>query len=258
MTTMPALFLSHGAPPLVDDERWVAQLRGLAAELPRPEQILVVSAHWEAAPLTLGATDSRVPLTYDFGGFPERYYRTVYPSPGAPELADRIAAMAPDDQPVHRDARRRLDHGAYVPLTVMYPDADIPTLQVSLPTLEPGALFGLGRRLAELREEGVMIIGSGFTTHGLPFLTDPSADAVAPGWSVEFDAWAHERFAAGDVDGLMRFREEAPGMPYAHPRIEHFAPLFVTLGAATDPEAAPAEPIDGFWMGLAKRSIVAA
>ncbi|NMD55100.1 MULTISPECIES: dioxygenase [Tsukamurella] len=258
MTTMPALFLSHGAPPLVDDERWVAQLRTLAADLPRPEQILVVSAHWEAAPLTVGATDSRVPLTYDFGGFPERYYRTVYPSPGAPELADRIAAMAPDDQPVHRDERRRLDHGAYVPLTVMYPEADIPVLQVSLPTLEPEALFGLGRRLAELREEGVLIIGSGFTTHGLPFLTDPSADAAAPGWSREFDAWAHERFVAGDVDGLMRFREEAPGMPYAHPRIEHFAPLFVTLGAATDPEAAPEEPIDGFWMGLAKRSIVAA
>ncbi|MGV7903887.1 dioxygenase family protein, partial [Mycobacterium kansasii] len=122
---------------LVDDERWVAQLRRLAADLPRPEQILVVSAHWEAAPLTVGATDSRVPLTYDFGGFPERYYRTVYPAPGAPELADRIAAMAPDDQPVHRDSERRLDHGAYVPLTVMYPEADIPTLQVSLPTLEP-------------------------------------------------------------------------------------------------------------------------
>lgn len=258
MTTLPALFLSHGAPPLVDDERWCGQLRRLAADLPRPEQILVVSAHWEAAPLTVGATDSRIPLTYDFGGFPERYYRTVYPSPGAPALADRIAAMAPDGQPVHRDSQRRLDHGAYVPLTVMYPDADIPVLQASLPSLEPEALFGLGRRLAELREEGVMIIGSGFTTHGLPFLTDPSADAAAPGWSREFDAWAHERFAAGDVGGLMRFREEAPGMPYAHPRIEHFAPLFVTLGAATDPEAAPQEPIDGFWMGLAKRSIVAA
>ncbi|ADG79849.1 Extradiol ring-cleavage dioxygenase class III protein subunit B OS=Tsukamurella paurometabola (strain ATCC 8368 / DSM / CCUG 35730 / CIP 100753 / JCM 10117/ KCTC 9821 / NBRC 16120 / NCIMB 702349 / NCTC 13040) OX=521096 GN=Tpau_3264 PE=3 SV=1 [Tsukamurella paurometabola] len=255
---MPALFLSHGAPPLVDDARWVAQLERLAAGLPRPEQILVVSAHWEAAPLTVGATDSRVPLTYDFGGFDEKYYRTRYASPGAPDLADRVAALAPDDQPVHRDETRRLDHGAYVPLTVMYPEADIPTLQVSMPTLEPEALFDLGRRLAELRDEGVLIIGSGFTTHGLPFLTDPRPDAPAPTWSQEFDAWAHERFAAGDLEGLLRFRTEAPGMPYAHPRIEHFAPLFVTLGAATDPEQPPAEPIDGFWIGLAKRSIVAA
>ena len=140
------------------------------------------------------------PLTYDFWGFPERYYRTVYPSPGAPELADRIAAMAPDDQPVHRDSERRLDHGAYVPLTVMYPEADIPTLQVSLPTLEPEALFGLGRRLAELREEGVMIIGSGFTTHGLPFLTDPSADAVAPGWSEGYGL-----FLNGEVDMALAY-----------------------------------------------------
>lgn len=257
-TRMPALFLSHGAPPLVDDERWTGELRQLASDLPRPKEILVLSAHWEAAPLTVGATDSRVPLTYDFGGFPARYYRTEYASPGAPELADAVAAIAPDDQPVHRDPHRRLDHGAYVPLTVMYPEADIPTLQVSLPTLDPETLFDLGRRLRELREQGVLIIGSGFTTHGLPFLTDPRPDAPAPGWSVEFDAWAHERLAAGDVDGLLRFRTQAPGMPYAHPTIEHFAPLFVTLGAASDPEAVADEVIDGFWMGLAKRSIVVA
>jgi 4,5-DOPA dioxygenase extradiol len=182
----------------------------------------------------------------------------VYPSPGAPQLADRVAALSPDGEAVHRDETRRLDHGAYVPLTVMYPDADIPTLQISMPSLEPEYLLDMGRRLAELRDEGVLIIGSGFTTHGLPFLTDNRPDAPAPTWSSEFDAWAHERFVAGDLEGLLRFRTEAPGMPYAHPRIEHFSPLFVTLGAATDPETPPEEPIDGFWIGLAKRSIIAA
>ena len=253
---MPALFLSHGAPPLVDDTRWVADLKQLAADLPRPKQILIVSAHWEAAPLTIGATDPRVPLTYDFWDFPEHYYRTTYDAPGAADLADRIAALMPAGEEVHRDTERRLDHGAYVPLTVMYPDADIPVVQVSMPTLDPQRLLSLGDRLTALRDEGVLIIGSGFTTHGLPYLDDPSPNAVPPQWSVEFDHWSRERFDAGDVDGLLDFAHRAPGMPYAHPRTEHFAPLFVTLGAATAADAVPAQPIDGFWMGLAKRSIV--
>ncbi|ALG83531.1 dioxygenase [Gordonia phthalatica] len=253
---MPALFLSHGAPPLVDDTRWVAELKQLAVDLPRPKQILIVSAHWESAPLTIGSTDPRVPLTYDFWGFPDRFYETVYDAPGATDLAERIAALMPDGQEVHHDAERRLDHGAYVPLTVMYPDADIPVVQVSMPTLDPAALMTMGSRLTELRDDGVLIIGSGFTTHGLPYLDDPSPDAVPPQWSVEFDQWARERFAAGDVDGLLDFAHRAPGMPYAHPRTEHFAPLFVTLGAATAADAVPEQPIDGFWMGLAKRSVV--
>ncbi|WP_419221169.1 dioxygenase [Gordonia sp. CPCC 206044] len=252
----PALFLSHGAPPLVDSERWVHELTDLSARLDRPTAILMVSAHWEAAPLTIGSTDPTVGLTYDFWGFPDRFYETTYWSPGAPDLADRIAALMPDGEPVAHDRHRRLDHGAYVPLTVMYPDADIPVLQISLPTLDPESLLTLGRRLAPLRDEGVLIIGSGFTTHGLPYLTDPRPEAAPPGWSVEFDAWAHERFAAGDVESLIDFRRRAPGMPYAHPTIEHFSPLFVALGASDDPEQIPDQVIDGFWMGLAKRSLV--
>lgn len=252
---LPAVFISHGAPTLVDDAVWTAQLADLAEEVPRPEQILIVSAHWEAAPLMLGATET-VPLVYDFGGFPARYYQATYRSPGNPELADQVAALMPDAEHVER-TNRGLDHGAYVPLSAMYPAADIPVLQMSMPTLEPGRLLEIGERLRPLRDEGVLIIGSGFTTHGLPFLTpehwrDPSA--APPGWSVEFDAWAHETLARGDVDTLSAFRDEAPGMPHAHPTVEHFAPMFVTLGAADDPEAPPAQPIDGFWMGLAKRS----
>ena len=251
---MPALYLSHGAPPLVDDRLWVAQLQALAADLPAPKAILVVSAHWESAPLMLGATET-VPLVYDFGGFERRFYQVQYAAPGAPELADRVEALMPSTEPVARQPRRGLDHGAYVPLTVMYPAADVPVLQMSLPTLDPHKLLSLGRRLRPLREEGVMIIGSGFTTHGLPFLRDFRPGADAPGWSSEFDAWASETLARGAVDELAEFRTRAPGMPYAHPTIEHFAPLFVTLGAATDAEAAPEQVIDGFWMGLSKRSL---
>ena len=254
---MPALFISHGAPPLVEDSLWVAQLRRLAGDLPRPTAILVVSAHWEAAPVMLGATEP-VPLVYDFAGFPRRFYEVTYGAPGAPDLADTVAKLLPDTQQLMR-TNRGLDHGAYVPLTVMYPEADIPVLQMSLPTLEPEPLLDLGRRLGELRDHGVLVVGSGFTTHGLPFLSrqhwaDPAAEP--PGWSREFDAWADEALSAGDIESLAAFRDRAPGMPYAHPTIEHFAPMFVTLGTS-DPERGPDDqPIDGFWMGLAKRSFL--
>ena len=185
---MPALYLSHGAPPLVDDERWVSQLAAWAAEIPVPSAVLVVSAHWEAAPLTIGSTTVETPLTYDFWGFPEHYYDVTYDAPGAPALAATVEALMPDGEPVAHDPDRRLDHGAYVPLTVMYPGADVPVLQISMPTLDPQRLLRLGERLRPLRDDGVLVIGSGFTTHGLPFLDDPSPDATPPGWSVEFDS----------------------------------------------------------------------
>lgn len=251
---MPALYLGHGAPPLVADALWTSQLRDWAARLPRPTAILVVSAHWESAPLTIGATETGVPLTYDFGGFAPHYYQVQYRSPGAPDLAARVAALMPDTETVAHVPTRGLDHGAYVPLTVMYPDADIPVLQISLPTLDPVRLLELGARLRPLRDEGVLIIGSGFLTHGLPFLRDFRPDAPAPGWSRDFDAWAGEALARGAVDELAEFRHRAPGAGFAHPTVEHFAPLFVTLGAATDTEAPTTPVIDGFWLGLAKRS----
>jgi 4,5-DOPA dioxygenase extradiol len=250
--TMPALYLGHGAPPLVDDALWTNQLAAWSNDLPRPTAILIVSAHWESAPLTIGATETGVPLVYDFGGFPDRYYRTTYASPGAPELAAKIKKLV--SQPVVEQPRRGLDHGAYVPLTVMYPDADIPVLQMSMPTLDPEKLLALGRQLAPLRDEGVLIIGSGFLTHGLPFLRNFEVDQTPPTWSAEFDAWAGEVLARGAIDELADFRNRAPGMPYAHPTTEHFAPMFVTLGAATAPGTAPEQRIDGFWIGLSKRS----
>lgn len=252
---MPTLYLGHGAPPLLEEATWMAELSGWSASLPRPTQILIVSAHWESAPVTVGAT-TPVPLVYDFYGFPAHYYQMRYDSPGAPELAGKVASLMPDGEPVHQVPNRGLDHGAFVPLMAMYPDADIPVLQMSMPDLDPQHLFDLGKRLAPLRDEGVLIIGSGFLTHGLPFVHEYMAGRPgAPAWSVEFDRWAAEALERGDVDELMAFREKAPGMPYAHPTTEHFAPLFVALGAATSPDGPPDTKIDGYWYGLAKRSI---
>jgi 4,5-DOPA dioxygenase extradiol len=252
---LPALYLGHGAPPLLDDPVWSGQLATWAASLPRPRSILVVSAHWESAPVTLGAT-TQVPLTYDFYGFPRRYYEMRYDAPGAPELAASVRALMPDHEPVHQDSTRGLDHGAYVPLVAMYPEADIPVLQMSMPDLDPEHLFAIGRRLAPLRDEGVLVVGSGFMTHGLRFIRDYmfSGKTGAPQWSIEFDRWATEALERRDIDGLFDFRHRAPGMPYAHPTVEHFAPLFVALGAATDREAPPDTAIEGFWYGLSKRS----
>ena len=249
---MPAMYLGHGAPPLVDDPLWVVQLEAWARALPRPAAILVVSAHWQNAPLAIGATSDAAPLVYDFYGFPERYYRARYPAPGAPDLARRVRALLAGHEQVADVPRRGLDHGAYVPLTVMYPEADIPVLQISMPSLDPGRLLRVGAALAPLRDEGVLIMGSGFLTHGLPFLSDFRFNAPPPSWSAEFDHWAAAALDTGDVDALAAYRG-APAVRYAHPTTEHYAPLFVTLGAAESP--APVTTITGYWLGLAKRSV---
>jgi 4,5-DOPA dioxygenase extradiol len=252
---MPVLYLSHGAPPLADDPVWPAELAAVAAGLERPAAILIVSAHWEAAPLTLAAT-TPVPLLYDFWGFPERYYQVRYDAPGAPELAAKVRKLlSAAGQPVYDDPSRGLDHGAYVPLKEMYPAADLPVLQVSMPTLDPALLFEVGRRLAPLRDEGVLIVGSGFTTHNLheTDLRRPS-DQLPPTWSSEFDDWAERTLANQDIDSLLDFLHKAPAARLAHPRTEHFAPLFVSLGAAESSLDRTSSVVDGFWYGLSKRS----
>lgn len=277
---MPALYLSHGAPPLADDPTWPGELATWSRRLPRPSAILIVSAHWEDAPTSVSATSGDVGLVYDFWGFPRHYYQVRYDAPGAPTLADRVASLlAPVGERVRRDEARGLDHGAYVPLVEMYPDADIPVLQMSMPTLEPTRLFELGQALAPLRQEGVLIVGSGFTTHNLSWF-DPRrpADAAPPAVSAEFDHWAAEAVGALDVDALLDIGHTAPGLALAHPRTEHWAPLYVALGASlgagsgagalSDPPAGhrvrsggqngatrPATSVvAGFWYGMSKRS----
>jgi 4,5-DOPA dioxygenase extradiol len=255
MAPTPVLYLSHGAPPLADDATWTRQLAGWSANLPRPKAILIVSAHWEEAPLTLGATTT-VPLVYDFWGFADRYYQVEYAAPGAPELAGQVRKLLHSTTtPVHDAPERGLDHGAYVPLVEMYPGADIPVLQISMSSLDPQALFDVGRKLAPLRDEGVLIIGSGFFTHNLSALRQvDGTGGTPPQWSAEFDQWGDEVLRAGDVDALLDFRHKAPAAAVAHPRIEHFAPLFVSLGASSA-EGSGRTVIDGFWYGLAKRSL---
>ncbi|MBF6214660.1 dioxygenase [Nocardia puris] len=246
----PVLYLSHGAPPLADHPHWPAELAAWAGELPHPTAILMISAHWEAAPITLGATTT-VPLVYDFSGFPRHYYEVVYPAPGAPDLASKVRALLGGQ--VHDAPGRGLDHGAYVPLKEMYPAADVPVLQMSLPTLDPTELFAIGRTLAPLRDEGVLIVGSGFFTHNLRALTPDDEHVHA--FTAEFDDWGARALAEGDLDSLLDFRHRAPAPHLAHPRTEHFAPLFVSLGAGADDLATLRTPVDGYWLGMARRSI---
>jgi 4,5-DOPA dioxygenase extradiol len=251
---LPALYLSHGAPPLFDDPVWLRQLLDWSMSLPKPKTILIVSAHWEMAPLCLSAPAAHTPLVYDFGGFHPRYYTMKYETPDATGLAHRVAALMPDSDPVYVHPRRGLDHGAWVPLMAMYPLADIPVLQLSMPTQDPERLIEIGSRLRELRAEGVLVIGSGFMTHGLRSITQEMVMfGAVPGWSSDFDNWAADALARGDVDTLAGYRK-APGMPHAHPTPDHFIPLFITLGASGHPERPVETAIDGFMIGFAKRS----
>jgi 4,5-DOPA dioxygenase extradiol len=239
---MPVLFLAHGAPILMDDPAWVGELGALAATLPKPKAVLMLSAHWEKRPATLGATRA-VPLYYDFYGFPEHYYQVTYPAPGAPALAERVKALlAARSLPVAA-SERGLDHGAYIPLLCMYPSADVPVLQLSLPSLEPQELFALGQALAPLREEGVLLIGSGFLTHNMRFAFRPAT----PPWAVEFDAWAADVLARRDHDALLDFMQRAPAAQVALPTTEHFVPVIVAAGAAPERGENVAFPITGFW-----------
>ena len=208
---LPALYLGHGAPPLFNDPLWIDQLFAWAQSLPKPRAVLIVSAHWESAPLALSASAAGTPLVYDFGGFDRRFFAMTYPTPDAGALAAQVTALLSDTERVHEHPRRGLDHGAWVPLKVMYPYADVPVLQLSLPTHDPDRLLQIGARLRPLREQGVLIIGSGYLTHGLPFLERDSFEHNrVPGWSAEFDAWAKEGLADGAIDRLADFHR-APG-----------------------------------------------
>src|SRR4051812_28965023 len=201
---MPALYVGHGAPALMDDALWPGQLAAWAADLPRPRAIVIVSAHWEEAPLMIGATRT-VPLIYDFYGFPRRYYEVTYPSPGAPDLAAQVRALVSDLVPTADDPERGLDHGAYVPLLAMYPLADVPVLQISMPSEDPRLLLEVGRRLAPLRDQGVLIVGSGFLTHSFEAIRIAmmTGQEGPLSWISEFDQWAAEALARQDIDALL-------------------------------------------------------
>jgi len=248
---MPAIFLAHGSPMLTDDATWTAELAAWAKALPRPKSILMISAHWEKAPIALGATRT-VPLVYDFYGFPQKYYDVEYAAPGAPELARRVKQLL-SAHSVADDPARGLDHGAYVPLVAMYPVADVPVLQMSIPTMDPATLVAIGRALAPLRDEGVLVAGSGFLTHNMRAL-DPDGRAT-PSWASDFDAWAEDALRRHDVDAMIDYRAKAPGVRVALPTHEHFVPVLVALGASSAGGAVKF-PITGFAYGsFTKRSV---
>ena len=267
---LPTLYIPHGGgpcffmetPPGLPRDLWdrmAAYLRGIDASLGRrPQSVLVISGHWETERPTVN-TGTRPPLLFDYYGFPEHTYRLTYPVAGSPKLARHVrellaaAEIAADEEP-----ERGLDHGVFIPFKLIYPDADVPVVQLSLNrTLDAATHLSLGRALAPLRDEGVLIVGSGMSYHNLRdlFTSDPRALRAA----VEFDAWLNE--AVTESDPVARERKlaawhQAPGARAAHPRPEHLIPLMVAAGAAAaDPgrrtynEPLLGKPVSGFQFG---------
>ena len=233
MATLPALFVSHGAPTLIVEPSPARDfLAGLGATLDRPAAIVCVSAHWESARPTVATTPAPETI-HDFYGFPPALYEIAYPAPGAPEVAQRVAAAL--DQAglaTATDGDRGLDHGAWVPLKLMYPAADVPVLQLSVqPHLGPEHHWRIGRALAPLRGEGILVLASGGATHNLAEFRGQAPDAPVAPHVAAFDAWLADTVEAGDLDRLLAYREMAPEAPRIHPRDEHFLPLFAALGA---------------------------
>ncbi|OLU31041.1 dioxygenase [Pseudomonas sp. PA15(2017)] len=229
----PSLFISHGSPMLaLQPGASGPALARLASELVRPDAIVVVSAHWESDALrVMGST--RPETWHDFGGFPAELYQVQYPAPGNPKLAEsivqRLRASGLDAQV---DEHRPFDHGSWVPLSLLYPEADIPVVQVSLPSRQdPGLQVRVGEALAALRGQNVLLIGSGSITHNLGELDwRATGDQAAP-WALEFRDWMVERLREDDLTALLDYRRQAPHARRNHPSEEHLLPLFFARGA---------------------------
>ena len=247
MQKLPALFISHGSPMHAINagaagEVWAA----LAKKLPKPKAVLMVTAHWESN-LPMLSGNARPSMIYDFGGFPEALYRISYPAPGAPEIAAKAQTLLKAAGfTAGIDGCRGFDHGTWVPLLKMYPDADVPVVQLSVQTaMNPRHHVEVGRALAPLTKQGVLIVGSGHLTHNLrDWMHSRGQTAHAP-YAQKFQRWVFDRLAAHDIDALTRYRHEAPDAARAHPTEEHFMPLFVALGAAGE-AAEPSRVFDGF------------
>ena len=243
MSTMPSLFISHGAPTFaVEPGLAGAQLRALGLALGKPKAIVVVSPHWMTSGVEITATDKPQTI-HDFGGFPRALYELQYPAPGSPELAVQIQQrLAQTGITAQLDLRRGLDHGAWVPLMHLFPKADVHVVQVSMPfDTDEAKAFALGRALAPLAQDGVLIIGSGSLTHNLyEFRTGEVQEAS---YAKEFSAWVRQAVVCGDLKRITQTLELAPHAARAHPTTEHFLPLLVAAGAASAPN--PVTVLDG-------------
>ncbi|HSR64193.1 MAG TPA: class III extradiol ring-cleavage dioxygenase [Xanthomonadaceae bacterium] len=231
---LPSLFLSHGSPMLaIEDSPAGRFLDGLGERLGQPRAIVIASAHFTTRQPALGA-DPRPPTVHDFNGFPPQLYQLQYPAPGDPELAGRVAGLLREaGLPAAPLVEHGLDHGIWVPLRRMYPQADIPVVPVAVvPQADARMHLALGRALAPLREQGVLVIGSGGFVHNLGDLAWHDRSAAMPGWATEFADWMRARLAGGDIDALLDWTSRAPHPQRAHPTPEHLLPLFVALGAA--------------------------
>jgi len=229
----PSLFISHGSPMMSLEPGPTAPfLQALGPALARPDAIVVASAHWETdLPMVTGT--NRPETIHDFYGFPEALYKLLYPAPGSPALAEDILSLLNDAGfKAAIDPRRGLDHGAWVPARLMFPAADIPTLQVSIqPDRDAAYHVRLGQALAPLRERNILVIGSGAITHNLRELDRSAIDAPPAPFAARFDGWMRERVAEGDLDALLDYRARAPEAVRNHPTDEHLMPFYVALGA---------------------------
>jgi 4,5-DOPA dioxygenase extradiol len=241
MARTPTLFVSHGSPLLaVVDSAARRFLKDLGTRLPAPSCVIAVSAHYDTPMITV--TASAEPETiHDFGGFPDELYRLRYPAPGSPEVAGDIAArLNAAGLPARIDPTRGLDHGAWIPLKLMFPRAEVPVLQVSIGTRRsPQEHFAMGRALRSYRDAGALILGSGGATHNLALYAHARGrddDSEPPEWVEAFNEWTAGAIAARRFDDLFRYAELAPYAAQNHPTPEHYLPLFVTLGAAYDDE----------------------
>lgn len=230
---LPSLYISHGSPMLaLEPGESGPALKHLAAQFAKPKAIVLLSAHWESADLRV-ASHPAPETWHDFGGFPRALYAVQYPAPGDPALAARIVQLlATHGLPAQLDAKRPFDHGAWVPLSLMYPAADIPVVQVSLPSqLGPAGLHEVGQALASLRSEGILIIGSGSITHNLRELDWQAGPESVEPWAKAFRDWMIEKLAADDVAALHQYRQQAPFAAKNHPSDEHLLPLYFARGA---------------------------
>jgi 4,5-DOPA dioxygenase extradiol len=231
---LPTLFLSHGSPMrAVDPGEAGAAWHAIAKTLPRPKAVLMTSAHWETSvPMVTG--NARPETIHDFGGFPDALYRIRYPAPGAPLLASRVVELLKvAGFTAGIDGCRGLDHGAWVPLRWMYPDADVPVVQLAVqPARGTAHHVELGRALAPIADENVLIVGSGHTTHNLRDWMQSRQRHDVESYAREFADWVQATLERGDTDTLVRYRDLAPHAVRSHPTDEHFLPLFVAWGAA--------------------------